>query len=224
MKSFNITNEDLANNPAPRCTCMLVLDTSSSMEGQPINELNEGLKMFWNDVRKDEVASNSVEVGIVTFGGRAKMVNEIENIMAYEPPVLTASGMTPMGSALEIAISDVKKRKKEYKNHGVSYYQPWIVLVTDGQPNDNWEGAANAVKQLDSQRKCLFFGVGVGDGVDMDTLKYICPESRPPKRMSEVDFREFFQWLSASLKQVSMSSPDQQLLLPSTVGWEVVEV
>ena len=73
----------------------------------------------------------------------------------------------------------------------------------------------------------LFFariGVGVGEEVDMDTLTYICPESRPPKRMSEVNFREFFQWLSASLKQVSMSSPDQQLLLPSTVGWEVVEV
>ena len=42
--------------------------------------------------------------------------------------------------------------------------------------------------------------------------------------MSEVNFREFFQWLSSSMKQVSMSSPDQQLLLPSTVGWEVVEV
>ena len=224
MTTFNITETALAQNTAPRCACVLALDTSSSMSGAPIEELNEGLRMFWDEVRGDEVASLSIEAGVVTFGGSASFIQDIQGISDCDPPRLSAHGTTPMGSALDIAMNEVEDRKRLYKSHGTSYYQPWIVLMTDGQPNDNWRDAAARVREMDAAGKCVFIGVGVGDGVDMDTLTEICPVNRPPKRMSETRFREFFLWLSASVRQVSVSAPGQQIALPPTDSWETISI
>ena len=65
-----VTNSDLIDNPSPRCACMLVLDTSGSMSGDAIDQLNEGFQHFINAVQQDEVAACSVDVGVITAGGR----------------------------------------------------------------------------------------------------------------------------------------------------------
>jgi uncharacterized protein YegL len=44
---------NIVESPAPRCACMLVLDTSSSMSGSPIDELNAGLAQFVDEIRRD---------------------------------------------------------------------------------------------------------------------------------------------------------------------------
>ncbi|WP_444678582.1 vWA domain-containing protein [Halomonas sp. E19] len=61
---------DLIDNPSPRCACMLVLDTSASMFGQPIQELNAGVQAFIAAIKEDEMAACSVELGVITAGGK----------------------------------------------------------------------------------------------------------------------------------------------------------
>ena len=51
--------------------------------------------------------------------------------------MLTANGNTPMGEGVRLALDLLDKRKQEYKDKGVDYYQPWLVLMSDGQPNGN---------------------------------------------------------------------------------------
>ena len=63
--------EDLVNNPTARVPVCLCLDTSGSMGGMPIDELNEGVRLFYEAIREDETALYSAEVSIVTFGGNA---------------------------------------------------------------------------------------------------------------------------------------------------------
>jgi len=65
---------DFAINPEPRCACLLVLDTSGSMEGERIDALNEGLQTFQDALRQDELAAKRVEVGILTFGDTVDLV------------------------------------------------------------------------------------------------------------------------------------------------------
>ena len=135
---------DLIENPSPRCACMLVLDTSGSMDGQPIQELNAGLVSLLNALKADEVASFSVELGIVTTGNGSPReelaltgVNQLEHL-----PELRASGLTPLGGAVKLALDALESRKQQYRSTGVPYFQPWLIIISDGAPTDEWQTVA----------------------------------------------------------------------------------
>jgi uncharacterized protein YegL len=89
-----------ADNPEPRCPCLLLLDTSGSMQGQPISELNAGLIQFKDELVSDSLAAKRVEIAIVTFGP-VNTVTEFQTADEFYPPTLTTTGDTPMGAAIE---------------------------------------------------------------------------------------------------------------------------
>ena len=136
---INISSDDLIDNPSPRCACILLLDVSQSMNGEPINELNQGVQQFIQSVLEDDFASFSVELGVITFGGQVKTILPIQSIQQAQVPSLNTNGNTPMGEAVLEAIRELDSRKKMYRSTGVSYYQPWIVLMTDGAPTDSYK-------------------------------------------------------------------------------------
>jgi uncharacterized protein YegL len=215
------------DNPQPRCACALLLDTSSSMDGEPIAELNRGVKQFFRELLSDDFARFSVEPIIITFGDEARVVQPFTSLAHADLnpdtlPELEANGMTPMGAAISLAMTQLEQRKQEYRRNGIPYYQPWMVLMTDGAPNDNWQMPAAGARALSDKRKLVFIGVGIGEDVDMDTLKIICPANRPPKLLQGLCFVEFFEWLSQSMGQVSRSSVGDKVSLPPTDGWEAI--
>lgn len=215
---------DLIENPTPRCACLLVLDTSSSMSGEPIQELNEGVQQFLQEVQSDDFASNAVELGIITFGNMVQAVVPIQSVEHLKVPELVANGNTPMGQAVSMALKTLEERKRSYKQAGVSYYQPWLVLMSDGAPTDAYQQAAAQLKQLANQRKVLVFAVGIGAHADLGRLAEFCPDSRPPKRLHGLKFADFFSWLSQSMARVSASTPGTHVTLPSSGGWESISV
>jgi uncharacterized protein YegL len=213
---------DLVSNPEPRCPCLLLLDTSSSMHGRPIEELNAGIRTFKQELMSDSMAMQRVEVAIMTFGP-VQVVAEFQTADLFEPPTLVANGNTPMGAAIEQGLDMLEARKQTYKHAGVSYYRPWVFLITDGAPTDPWRTAAERVRAGDSnERKAFsFFAVAVS-GADLSTLANICSPSRPPLPLQGLSFRELFMWLSASLGGVSRSQPGQAVALPAPSGWSSV--
>ena len=212
---------DLVSNPEPRCACLLLLDTSGSMHGQPIAELNAGLRAFKEELMSDSLATQRVEVGIMTFGP-VRVAADFQTADMFEPPVLEAGGNTPMGSAINQGLDMLETRKRIYKQAGISYYRPWIFLITDGAPTDSWQEAARRVRDGDrDERKAFsFFSVGVEDA-DLSTLSQICSPNRPPLKLKGLSFRELFSWLSSSLGGVSRSQPGQLVALPAPTGWSV---
>ena len=208
-------SESFADNPEPRCPCVLLLDTSGSMSGLPINHLNEGVQLFKQELLADSLATKRVEVAMVTFGP-ARIESDFHTVPNFFPNTLTASGDTPMGAAISIGIDLVVKRKQEYKTHGVSYYKPWIILITDGGPTDVWQAAATKVKEGEAAKSFSFFAVGV-EGANMETLKQI--SVREPMKLKGLMFKEFFMWLSASMKMVSSKNPGSNITLLPPQGW-----
>src|SRR5207249_5159004 len=129
--------DNFAENPEPRCPCVLLLDTSGSMGGRPIEALNAGLVTFKDELVADSLAAKRVEVAVITFGPVA-VTNDFQIATQFEPTPLQAGGDTPMGAAILQAFDVLKARKELYKSNGVSYYRPWIFLLTDGAPTDSW--------------------------------------------------------------------------------------
>jgi uncharacterized protein YegL len=128
---------EFAKNPEPRCPVVLLLDTSGSMSGERIDELNAGLAIFKQEVQRDTTASLRVEVAIITFDSSVNLIQDFVTIDNFSPPQLTTTGTTAMGQGIELALNEVESRKAIYKSNGIQYYQPWVFLITDGGPTDS---------------------------------------------------------------------------------------
>lgn len=209
---------EFADNPEPRCPCLLLLDVSSSMQGQPIAELNAGLTTFKDELAADALAMKRVEVGIVTFGP-VQIALPFQGAASFYPPHLTTQDDTPMGAAIKQGLNLVRQRKDEYRANGISYYRPWVFLITDGGPTDEWQSAAAAVREGEASKSFAFFAIGI-QGANMDTLKQI--SVREPLPLVGLRFRDLFSWLSSSLRSVSRSTPGTEVPLQSPQGWTSV--
>lgn len=209
---------DLIENPSPRCACTVVLDTSGSMSGEPIKQLNLGLQQFLQAVHNDEVAACSVDISVITAGGHVREELPFTSALNVEDcQHFSASGATPLGAAVDLALNNLTERKKQYKQNGVPYYQPWLVIISDGVPTDQWRAAAARAKQLSAEGKLVSLAIGV-EGASLAALGEF--SHRPAVMLDGLKFSEFFQWLSASMSRVSQSaSTTSSVDLPSMDGW-----
>lgn len=213
---------EFAENPEPRCPCVLLLDTSGSMRGDPVTALNQGLKSFKEDLTKDPLAARRVEIAVVTFDNEVKVVQDFVTVDQFEPPTLEAQGQTYMGSAIHKALDLIQARKTKYRANGVAYYRPWVFMITDGEPQGEPDTvvsqAAQRLKGDEANKRVAFFAVGV-ENANMQRLAEIVV--RTPVKLVGLNFVEMFVWLSRSMEAVAQSKTDEQVALPPP-GWAAV--
>lgn len=214
---------------AQRTPCVLVLDASGSMEeisssgATRIDELNKGIQALKNDLMQDSTARTRVELCIVCVGGpagEADVLMDWTDVTSFMAPPLSAGGMTPLGSGLQIALRQAEERKHYYKSTGHSYTRPWIIVVSDGEPTDDpaeWQFSCQAALRAISDKKVVIFSVGVDKDANLHVLSQI--SDKPALGMDSVKFSEFFQWLSASLSSVSQSRSGEQVQLRPVDAW-----
>ena len=207
---------EFADNPEPRCPCVLLLDTSISMNANDaIGALNEGIQTFKSELEKDDLAALRVEVAIITFGNGVEVAQDFVTVDQFNPPVLEADGdSTPMSQGIQAALDHVEGRKQRYRESGIGYYRPWVFMITDGEPTgETWDMVNAATERLareESDKRVAFFAAGV-EGANMEMLSQIVP--RTPLPLKGLAFNELFVWLSASMSQVSRSRTDDEVQL-----------
>ena len=216
--------DDLVDNPTPRVPVSLCLDCSGSMLGNPIAELNRGVETFYREIGQDETARYSAEINIVTFGP-VQQEADFQTVDARpNPPILRASGSTPMGEAVKLSLDTLEARKKKYQDNGVDYYQPWLVLMSDGAPCGGsmslLDEQIQRIVQLVETRKLTVLAIGVGDHADMAMLSRFSPK-RSALKLQGLSFPQFFEWLSKSVSRVSQSTPGDKVTLDveGIKGW-----
>lgn len=212
-----------SDNPTPRLAVCLCLDTSASM--MPcMDELNEGVRSFYEEVQKDPNSKYSLEIAIVTFGPEAKQMRDFQPLdQQTRPPMLTANGGTPMGEAVNLALDLLEQRKKLYQENGIDYYQPWLIMMTDGIPTDppqTVETAARRTAETASNKKLTVFPVAIGVEASLTALQRFSPVNAP-QRLQGYKFRELFGWFSVNAINKSKSVPGQDVPLtpPSWVQY-----
>jgi len=222
MTTMKLNDQDLAENSHSRLPVCIVLDTSGSMEGTPINELNEGVKVFVNELLEDELARYVADVAIITFGGNVQKKMDFSNVSNETTIDCIADGGTPMGEAIEYSLDLLDKRKKEYKSNGTESYQPWMCIMSDGQPTDSIEEAVVRTSEMVKAGKLTIFPVAIGPEADIHLLNRISPKLTA-LRLEGLKFKEFFEWLSGSVKKVSESMPGEEVDLPQPT-WAKVSI
>lgn len=211
---LSIRKKELISNPIARVAVCLVLDISGSMSGEPIDELNKGVKLFIDAIKNDETAKYAAEIAIVTFGGEVEVYSDFQNIENLQFRDFYANGSTPMEEAVLQAIDLLETRKQEYVDAGVDYYQPWMVIMSDGQPDEPPNQSSQRTYDMASKRKLSCFQLGIGDQADMQTLARFSP--RKPLRLKGLNFEGFFEWLSKSIQAVSQSTVGDEVKLDTS--------
>jgi uncharacterized protein YegL len=209
----------------PRCPCVLLLDVSASMSTKDqsgrsrIEYLNEGMQAYRNEVMADSLAIHRIEPAVVTFSDQVQVVAPFATMDQFQPPFLTTGGLTNLGAAVLRSVDMIEERKKYYRQHGLPYFRPWIFLLTDGEPTDDWSKAAKCVHDGERDKKFVFFAIGVGEA-NLQTLAAL--SVRRPLRLMGLRFREMFKWLSQSQRAISQSQPglEGSLVLPNPTGPE----
>ena len=150
---------EFADNANERTPCVLVLDCSGSMRGEPIKQLNAGLSALEKELKDDIDASSRVQLLIIKACGKDEAVisSDWVDAMNFTAPVMEAGGLTPLGKAMELALQKIEEQKCLYDSCGVTSKRPWIFLISDGEPTDyGWEQAAEKCRyaQQSGGRRC----------------------------------------------------------------------
>jgi uncharacterized protein YegL len=222
-----------ARNKDQKCPVVFLLDTSGSMDGAPINELNNALIKIKDEILCDPILANRLEIGIVAFDDEARIERPIDLISGETAfPTLSVGGLTNLVSGMNLAISIIEDRKAFYKSNSEQYYRPFIVLITDGAPTNTTEEieALDVLIQSKSDEKRFIFLPFGTDGADMQLLAKINAQTaderlkREGKSYLMKDFTkcvEVFQFVSASIASAMNPSSPVEVILPQNVAQKV---
>ncbi|MFI3241478.1 MAG: VWA domain-containing protein [Alphaproteobacteria bacterium] len=210
---------EFADNANERTPCVLVLDCSGSMRGEPIEQLNIGLKALEHELKEDIDASSRVQLLIIKAYGKDECEISADWIdaMNFEAPKMEANGLTPLGKAVDLALKKIETQKVLYDNCGITSKRPWIFLISDGEPTDyDWEIIAKKAIKAQEQKKVVIHAVGTKDANLEKLAKFSIMQ---PKRLSGLRFTEFFLWLSRSVSCISKASPSTSDQLDDIGDW-----
>lgn len=196
-----------------RLPVYLLIDTSGSMAGEPIEAVRQGLRALLSDLKGDPQALESAYLSIITFSSTAKQLVPLTELMTFNEPQFDAGGSTMLGEALKLLEQclDTEVRKSTATQKGD--YRPLVFVMTDGQPTDKWEEAADRIR---ARKPANIIACAAGSAADVNMLKRITETVVSLSSLKPDDLKAFFKWVSSSIKLKSV--PNAAAADPSGVG------
>ncbi|ENS5605440.1 VWA domain-containing protein [Vibrio mimicus] len=146
---------------------VLLLDVSSSMNGDKIENLNKAVEDMLDTFAQEEKMETEILVSVITFGNQVELQVPYTKASQVHWQGLQANGMTPMGTALKMAKAMIEDKETTPSRA----YRPTIVLVSDGQPNDSWERPLEDFISEGRSSKCDRMAMAIGRDADETVLK-----------------------------------------------------
>ncbi|EPQ4127893.1 vWA domain-containing protein [Proteus mirabilis] len=146
---------------------VLLLDVSSSMSGDKIENLNKAVEDMLDTFAQEEKMETEILVSVITFGNQVELQVPYTKASQVQWQGLQANGMTPMGTALKMAKAMIEDKETTPSRA----YRPTIVLVSDGQPNDSWEKPLEDFISEGRSSKCDRMAMAIGRDADETVMK-----------------------------------------------------
>lgn len=197
---------DFGGVAARRLPVYLVLDVSSSMSGEPIDQVNQGMQLLYNELLNDPQAIETVWISVITFSREAQQIVPLKELTSFTPPQLVTSYGTFLGAALRLLRQAMEREIIPNKPGQKGDYKPIVFLMTDGHPVDEWQSEAQALKKQQGHRSANIIALACGPYAKTDVLKEITETVLMMRDITPENMQAFFQWVSASIQAASMSA------------------
>ena len=187
-----------------RLPVYFVVDVSESMVGEPIEQVQNGMRQIIQELRMDPYALETAFVSVIAFAGKAELLSPLTELYKFYPPVFPIGGGTSLGTALDFLMKDIDQSVQKTTLEEKGDWKPIVFLFTDGTPTDDPTRAFDRWNAK-YRKSCNLVAISIGDNVDTNMLGKISDNVLKLNSTDEMSFKAFFKWVTASIKTTSMS-------------------
>jgi uncharacterized protein YegL len=188
-----------------RLPVYLLLDTSGSMTGEPIEAVKNGVQMMISSLRQNPQAIETAFLSVITFDTTAQQIIPLTDLASFQMVDLKATGVTALGEALRLTANKIETEVAKTTTEQKGDWKPLVFIMTDGIPTDNWESGLEEFKRA---KIAFTVACAAGGGADTAILKRITDNVVSLDTADSASIGKFFQWVTASIGVTSTKVED----------------
>jgi uncharacterized protein YegL len=179
-----------------RLPVYLLLDTSGSMTGEPIEAVKNGVQVLVSTLRQDPYALETAYLSVITFNSSAQQLTPLTDLTSFQVPEISASGGTSLGEGLTLLAQSIDREVAKSTAEIKGDWKPLVFIMTDGMPTDSWQ---NGLMEFKNRKTGIVVACAAGNGADTNTLKQITETVVSLDTADSSTIKAFFKWVSASI-------------------------
>lgn len=179
-----------------RLPVYLLLDTSGSMNGEPIEAVKNGVQIMISSLRQNPQAIETAFISVITFDSVAQQIIPLTDLASFQMVDIRATGTTALGEALKLVANKMDTEVAKTTSEQKGDWKPLVFIMTDGIPTDDWQSGLTEFKK----RKTAFtVACAAGSGADTNILKQITENVVSLDTADSSSIGKFFLWVTASI-------------------------
>jgi len=179
-----------------RLPVYLLLDTSGSMSGEPIEAVKNGVQIMISSLRQNPQAIETAFLSVITFDSTAQQIIPLTDLASFQMVDIKATGVTALGAALKLVAHKIDNEVKKTTTEQKGDWKPLVFIMTDGIPTDDWQSGLNEFKK---SKVAFTVACAAGSGADTNILKQITESVVSLDTADSASIGKFFQWVTASI-------------------------
>ena len=179
-----------------RLPVYLLLDTSGSMSGEPIEAVKNGVQIMISSLRQNPQAIETAFLSVITFDSTAQQIIPLTDLASFQMVDIRATGVTALGEALKLVSSKIESEVQKTTMEQKGDWKPLVFIMTDGIPTDDWQSGLNEFKK---SKIAFTVACAAGSGADTNILKQITENVVSLDTADSASIGKFFQWVTASI-------------------------
>lgn len=188
-----------------RLPVYLLLDTSGSMGGEPIEAVKNGVQIMISSLRGNPQAQETAYISVITFDSSANQIIPLTDLGSFQMRDIQATGGTSLGAGLKLLSNCIDNEITKTTPETKGDWKPLVFIMTDGMPTDSWQSGLTEFKK---RKTGIVVACGAGSGADTSVLKQITDNVVELATADSQSIAKFFAWVTASIGVTSTKVED----------------